>query len=904
MKKIIRFFKNWDRRTLLLAGGGALVVILVVLLIVLKPFSSGKIYQANDVIPDNAFAVLRINNPGEIIHNSIYKNTLSHISFMPAAEAFVYGLMQADTVLSVSESSKNLLSESQLYISFHPVGKNKTQCLFVLQMPEKTNAKLLYEELNNSGKVVFSEKSIDGNICYTIGKKSFNLFPCNNLLIGSLSTQLLEQSIAASEKKSGISNNEEFVSAQKTASSDCEINIFVNTPMLYRSLGQLVSGNTYVNLAFLQTVSSWGNLDVKLQDDVMVFSGLFPLSKANASFMSLFDEPANGATQDVLSMLPANTAAAFSFGFGHFEKFFSAYAKRLSEDKQNAYNNDEELAHLNQQAKTESIEKCFYQHISGQLCVFSTSTTAGREPQVYCAFPVSDGEEVKDCLLDYAADGEWDTAQFRNATLICIPVEYGAFSLFGPLFEPISETCIAVTEHFVFIGNSPEHVKPVLNDVLSGRTLGTSEYKQNLTNHIASSWNIFSFLNTSASSYNLENRWLSDTSLIASLNDSHKNKQAGIISMTAARQSDGIVVSGTWFFGKSDSSSSSSWATTLDANISGRPVILKDFKTGEFWIAVADVYDNVYLLNSDGVIVWKKEVGDAVNDDFQLLWSGNKEKRSMAFSTSDGIYIIGLDGEIRSSFPVSVRAGVASNLLVADYDNNQKYRLIFGDSKGVLNNYTTDGKSTEGWLKPDLKNQHQSAVFFSPLGGSDYIVVASPGGTVQVFDRKGKSVVDIDEIQDNKGFCPLQGGRDVKFWTAFSSDGALISVNHHGDINPLTEKSYGENVLFEASKNQVLAISAGMLYVFNAEGRETSTIKISESAVDYINVISVEDNHYLIFHNSDNMIGVVSQESGFKDFLYKSEASAFACIAVNDKIRMITSNEKTVVFEIIAAEKD
>jgi len=903
MKKIIRFFRNWDRRTLLLAGGGALVVILVVLLIVLKPFSSGRSYDAPDVIPDNAFAVFRINNPGEIIHNSSYKNTLGHISFMPAAEDFIFGLMQADTVFSVSENTRDLLSSSKLFVSLHPTGKDKTETLFVLELPGNTDAAQIYEDLSSGGKIALSEKNIDGNTCYAIGKKSFTIYPCNNLLVASVSERLLGLSIAAADKKSGLSRNEEFVNAYKKASADCAMNVFVNTPLLYRSLGQLVSGDTYVNLAFLQTVSSWGNLDVKVQNDAMVFSGLFPLKNDATSFMSLFDEPLSDATENILSMLPANTSAAFSFGFGNFEKFFSAYAKRLSDEKQNVYNNEEELANLNEEAETESLESCLYEHVSGTLCVFSTAAAVGREPEVYCAFPVNDADEVKECLLDYAESNEWDTVRFRDATMIEIPVDYVAYSLFGPLFEPVSETCIAVTEEFVFIGKSPEQLKPVLNDVLSGRTLGASAYKGNLTNQIASSWNIFTFLNTSAAAYYLENRWLSDTTMISSVCGAHK-KQSGILSFTAARQSDGIVVSGTWFFGQADSTSAESWATSLDADVSGRPVILRDFKTGEYWIAAADVYDNVYLLNSEGVIVWKKEVGDAVNGDFQLLWSGNKEKRSMAFSTSDGIYIIGLDGKMRASFPISVRAGVASNLLVADYDNNQKYRLIFCDSKGILNNYSTEGKQTEGWLKPELRDKDQSGVFFSPLGGNDYLVVSTPGGTVQVFDRKGKPVVNIDEIQSNKEFNPLQGGREAKFWTAFSSDGGLISVNSNGDVNPLSEKSYGEKVLFDVHDNRIFVVSEGKLIVFDEAGKELSSDKISESSVDYFQLITVGGSTYLMFHNSDNMIGIVAEESGYKDLLHKTEASSFAGVADKNNILLITSDGKAIVSETIAAEKD
>lgn len=904
MKKLFRFFRNLDRRILLLAGGGALVVVLIILLIVLKPFSSGKTYEASDVIPDNAFVVFRINNPGELIHNSSFSNTMQNISFLPAAEDFLFGLKQADTVFSVSENNPNLLSSSNLYVSLHPTGKNKTETLFVLELPDNIDAAQIHEDLQGSGKISFSEKTVEGSKCYSIGKKSFTVYSCNNLLIGSVSERLLSLSIKASDKKSGLSRSEEFMKAQKTASSDCALNIFVNTPLLYRSLGQLVSGDTYVNLAFLATLSSWGNLDVKVQNDVLVFSGLFPLNQDGTSFMTLFDEPLNDATGTILSMLPANTSAAFSFGFGNFEKFFSVYVKRLSNEKQNAYNNDEELAHLNDEAETESLEDCLYEHVTGTLCVFSTAVGPGREPEVYCAFPINDAEAVKECLLDYAESNEWDTLNFRDATLIEIPVEYVAYSLFGPLFEPISETCIAVTDEFVFIGNSSEQLKPVLNDVLSGRTLSASAYKQNLKNNISSSWNTFTYLNTAAAEYYLANRWLSDTTMISSLNDARGKKQSGIMSLTCARQSDGIVVSGTWFFGKADSASSESWATTLDADVAGRPVILKDFKTGEIWMAAADVYDNVYLLNSEGVIVWKKEVGDAVNGDFQLLWSGNKEKRSVAFSTAKGIYIIGLDGEMRKSFPISVRGGVASNLLVADYENNQNYRLLFCDNNGVFNNYSTEGKQTDGWLKPSLSKHNDCRVFYSPLGGKDYLIISDAGGSVRIFDRKGKEVQTIDEIQFNKGLNPLQGTRDADFWTSFSSDGGLITFNIEGKFNTLSEKSFGENVLFHVSENQIIVVSEGTMYVLDKTGKELSSEKLSESAIDYIRVVKSSENNFLIFHNSDDVVGIISTTSDYAEKALKTDASAFDCVSEKNKIRLITANGKSIVSEIVGVKKD
>ena len=291
MKNFIRFFKKWDKRTYIIAGACVLTILLIVAFIVLKPFSSGKKHKASDFIPESAFTVFRFNNAGEILHKNENKVIIEKIIFIPAVKTFMSGLLQADSVFSLCPETKNILYDSKLFVSLHSATKDKIESLIVLELPDSINSKTVYEKLNNSGKISFNETETNGKTCYTINKSTLIFYPVNNILVASSSNLLLEQAINAKQKNTGISNNKDFVNAFNKATNECAINVFVNTPLLYKSLGRLFSPDTYLNLAFIQTLSSWGNIDVTFQDNAINFSGLFPITDNKESFMSLFDQP-------------------------------------------------------------------------------------------------------------------------------------------------------------------------------------------------------------------------------------------------------------------------------------------------------------------------------------------------------------------------------------------------------------------------------------------------------------------------------------------------------------------------------------------------------------------------------------------------------------------------------------
>jgi len=873
----------------MIVGGTMLLVLLLLVLLLFRPFSKAGTHESFEAIPDNACAVFKMNNPGNLLQQN--SGVPEQLNLLTPVVVFFNGLGTADSILRTTTTFANLLSSGNLLVSIHPSGIDKMECLFVFEPTSETEVDAISDELE------LTETDIDGQSCFVFGQKKFYVTLFGNLIVASFSENLLKQSISTIENKSGLRNNEAFTKSYHSLSPNSQVGVLLNLPLLYRSLGLLFSEQTYPNLGFIQNFSTWGNLEISFKENALSFSGLFPLGTDGTSFMNLFDQPRNEISAQVFGILPVNTSTAFAYGFSDFVPFFDAYMQRLSEAKNNAFNHESETRHLNDELETTNFQECLYSGIDGALIVFSSSNNVAQEPDVFGAFPISDAKMINECLRSEAKKHDWDTLSFRDIPIYILPLEYGAYSLFGPLFESIEGTCIAVCENTVYIGASAGSLKSMLNHILSGRTLATSRFQSKLKDFVSSSWNTMAYLNLSGAMYYLQNRWLSDTSLIKTSADMYRSNNSGVISLACSRQSDGIVLSGTWIFDKSDSTDKYTWFSGLDAKVASDPVVLVDSKTNEYWIAVSDVYENLYLLNSDGQILWKKNLGDVVHSDYQLLFQGKGNERCIAFTTRKALYLIGLDGKIHNGFPVTFSEGIGSNLLAADYDNNNNYRLLFCDKQGKLLNFNTSGKPTEGWLKPSTGLNGEFRVFYRPLEKKDFLLVCSSEQEVAIIDRKGNRMKTVTNISFNRGLPNLFAWFTGKRWIALSSDGTLVFVSPEGETETFVQQPFGENIIFTQFPKKAVVVGDGSLFIVGEEGHTTEAGKIADSGIDKMEAISTKQGNYIVFQSSSGAIGMVGIGTDYSETALKADIDYFDCFVHKDNIVFISTSDKTISSE-------
>jgi hypothetical protein len=147
------------------------------------------------------------------------------------------------------------------------------------------------------------------------------------------------------------------------------------------------------------------------------------------------------------------------------------------------------------------------------------------------------------------------------------------------------------------------------------------------------------------------------------------------------------------------------------------------------------------LIGSDGTSLWSMEISGPILGDVVQIDALKNNKLQLAFTTQSAVYILDRNGKPLPGFPYNTKPPITSPLLVADYDNTKKYRLIFACGDGMLFNIGVDGKPTSGWRFSETVSEKIVAVKTQKIAGDDVIITASNEGNVQLLKRTGETKV-------------------------------------------------------------------------------------------------------------------------------------------------------------------
>jgi hypothetical protein len=160
-----------------------------------------------------------------------------------------------------------------------------------------------------------------------------------------------------------------------------------------------------------------------------------------------------------------------------------------------------------------------------------------------------------------------------------------------------------------------------------------------------------------------------------------------------------------------------------------------------------DGKNKLELVDAAGQTLWALDMSPISGDVVQVDALKNN-KLQMAFATEGGIYVLDRNGNNLAGFPFLPKPPVTSPLLIADYDNTKKYRLIFGMGDGMLSNVGIDGKATSGWKYQTVNSEPIIRVASAKVGGDDVLIAVSKNGAVQLLKRTGEVKTSCTSVLD------------------------------------------------------------------------------------------------------------------------------------------------------------
>ena len=185
-------------------------------------------------------------------------------------------------------------------------------------------------------------------------------------------------------------------------------------------------------------------------------------------------------------------------------------------------------------------------------------------------------------------------------------------------------------------------------------------------------------------------------------------------------------------------------------------------KTGGKEEVMINKLDELCLIGEDGKVIWKKKIAVPVLGSVVQIDALNNGKLQLAFTTESALYVIDRNGNDLAGFPFQPKLPITSPLLVADYDNNKRYRMIFATEDGSILNLNTSGKTTDGWKNPS-ENAVINQVQHLKTGNEDVLITLSATGKIGLYKRNGEVKDKTNSILDgyDGGPIELQNGSNL-----------------------------------------------------------------------------------------------------------------------------------------------
>jgi hypothetical protein len=216
----------------------------------------------------------------------------------------------------------------------------------------------------------------------------------------------------------------------------------------------------------------------------------------------------------------------------------------------------------------------------------------------------------------------------------------------------------------------------------------------------------------------------------------------------------------------------------LDANLATNPQFVTNHRTNKKEIVVQDVENNLYLISSEGKILWKKQLKGTIQGIIHQIDLYKNGRLQLAFTTNNQFLILDRNGVEVAPFSFTYPGANLNGLAVFDYENNKNYRFLVTQGSNIYM-YNGKGAIVDGFKYTKAESPVLTAPKHFRTGTKDYLVFKLENGSLEILNRIGKTRVAVNEqieFSDNDVFL-----YNNKFIVSDKA-GTLFSIDPKGKI--------------------------------------------------------------------------------------------------------------------------
>ena len=239
---------------------------------------------------------------------------------------------------------------------------------------------------------------------------------------------------------------------------------------------------------------------------------------------------------------------------------------------------------------------------------------------------------------------------------------------------------------------------------------------------------------------------------------------------------------------------------TFDTAVIWGPYAVHNHKTQALEWVVQDEENQLYLLDTTGEAIWKKQLDVAILGPVYQVDLYRNKRLQLAFTTEKSFQVLDRNGNPVSGY---IKKGMrtSSTLGVFDYDKQRNYRMVLS-SGNVLSMYDRSMKKVSGWRKTKLKSALKYPAKHIRIGNRDYIALVQKSGKGELLHRTGKTRIKIPtDVKLTQEIYPYQSG-----FVSIDDKNRLVQISTTGKLTK-TALPFETRYTVAANRNTLVTLT-------------------------------------------------------------------------------------------------
>lgn len=832
-----------------------LLILLLLLIATLWVLHIHKKYQQHEPLnyfPENASILVKINNLNAFHALCDSANLWKAIQKVKAIQQFQEQIHLVDTLLVSENIPQDNWKQKPFWIALYPNSTPQLEFLCSFRVENyligRNLTKLVKDTFNGRQTKVGETKIWE---CQTAHNTHFYFYAAPGAALLSSSADLLQKALAL-QADSALLSNENFQSIYRTQSATTPLSalIHVNRVMPYfTEYNQL--------LPLLQNQAGWVGLDVEKTTQGFTVNGFawsLPNSLTQNSIQTLQAGPLS-----LESMIPAQTIKLLAYGAGAKGSDNPEFSKMLAAKGEwdNYQLQKQELTHRYQTDCEETLSQLF----SGETALVTLATSnelllAKSASGSMAAMQLQQLLKAMNRLTDpatvfsptehlrlpiYPAFHEGDTLFFLNRYFPSLPLRY--FTAF---------------QNTLLFARDPETIQQAVTQIIQNQTLQTDRAYQEFCRYFSSQQQCWIYL---------DGVWLKDWF--------QKNSEtvdgAPWIEIAAQLPAIGLqfsTVSNLLYTTAAmvhepnrKQPTPAVWQCKLDTTAQTQPYVIYNASTQKQEWVVQDIQNQLYWLDENGWIQWKKQLESPIIEPIQSVDFFRNRKFQLWVTTPKSLHLIDRTGQEAQPFPIQLNQPATAAATLLDYDQNGEYRIFIPDKTPMVQLYHKNGKTVDGWKMTATENTITQSLQHFTFHGKDFLVCHDTNRPY-LLDRRGKErIVPKWNKKQSSQANYLADQKNNRILT-LTEEGELVSVSlENGKVSVLWKPHKllkNPFLLMIKSSGHLLIADATQIVELDHNLQTVHTLPLTLTRLSRIELLATDEPVLLLHDGTQHISHIVT----------------------------------------------